>query len=340
MFAVKNIKKSLIASYLAGNCTAGEKALVEQWISASAKNAELFEQYKTVWKFTAAPAHIPDFNQSEALASVKNRISRLQNPGPELFIAKPRTNQRKAIYRYAASIAAILVIALASYILIRVETRVNKNAVTAEQRMLEPVILPDGSKVFLNVGATVEFPEKFGNHQRQVSLTGEAFFEVEHDAGWPFVVTTGNIGVKVLGTSFNINACNKLSTVEVAIQSGKVLFYSFDNKTGDVLEQLILNQGEKGIYYKTDGVIARTQLENNNCLSWKSGLLEFNNTPLPEVITALERTYGLRFTTDRDLSNLALTARFDQEKPENILETLRLVFGFRIDQNGNEVRIF
>jgi len=340
MFAVKKIKKRLIASYLAGNCNAVDKATVEQWIGASAKNAELFEQYKTIWRLSALPAPISDFDQDEALASVKKRISKMQNPGSEIYIAKPHPNPRKAIYRYAASIAAVFVIALASYLLVRLETRVPTNAVTAHQKTMEPLIFPDGSKVYLNAGATVTFPEKFGNDQRQVTLSGEAFFEVEHEADWPFVVLTSNLGVKVLGTSFNVNACDKLTTVEVAIQSGKVLFYSFDAKSGDVLEQLILNQGEKGIYYKTCNVIARTELENNNYWSWKSGLLEFNNTPLPEVITALERTYDLRFTTDRDLSHLALTARFDHEKPEYIVETLRLVFGLRIEQSDNEVRIF
>lgn len=330
----------MIASYLAGNCTSGEKALVEQWVSASVKNAELFNQYKAVWKFTAPPVEVPEFNQSEALASVRNRINRLQNPGLEIFAGKSRSKTYRVLYRYAAGVAAVMLVALASYMLLRVETNVQMNSVTAEQRMPEPVVLPDGSKVYLNKGATLDFPEKFDNKQRQVTLTGEAFFEVEHGNDWPFVVVTGNLGVKVLGTSFNVNACNQFSTVEVSIQTGKVLFYSFEESSGDVLEQIILNQGEKGIYYKTNGLIARSQLENNNCLSWKSGLLEFSNTPLTEVINALERTYDLQFTCDRDFSHLALTARFAQEEPQNILETLRVIFGFRIEQNGNQVRIF
>jgi transmembrane sensor len=341
MLTKGKIGKKQIVSYLTGNCSGDEKLRIEQWISASVENAELFKQYKAVWTYTAPLTEMPDFSVESALANVHKRIEDLEAPNKVLFTLKRRNRTLHLAYRYSARVAAVLVIALfAAYFLIPKNTEVITNTITAEAKVLEPLILPDGSRVYLNAGAKFSYPEVFDKDSRMVSLEGEAFFEITPGLSQPFVVTTGNLGVRVLGTSFNLNASSHLQTVEVAIKTGKVLFYSFDTETGEVFEQIMLSQGEKGIYYKSDGIIARNLLQNDNCIGWKSGLLEFENTPLPEVLLAIERAYDLQFVCERDFSKLSLTARFDQEDPANILETLRLIFGFQIDESGNQVRIF
>jgi transmembrane sensor len=338
MFAKGKINKKLIASYLTGNCSASDKIRVEQWIKASGKNAVLFDQYKTVWTYTAPVADIPSFDGNTALEKVHKQIEVSEKSTVITIHRKPST--LRVAYRYAASIAAVITIAFTAYFFMQNQAEVKTSTYIAESKVLEPIILPDGSRVYLNTGATITYPEVFSRNDRQVTITGEAFFEVETDASWPFVITTGNLGVKVLGTSFNVNASEEMATVEVTIQSGKVMFYSFNTITGEIQEQIILNSGEKGIYYKTDGMIARTTADNFNCIGWKSGLLEFNNTPLPEVFKALESAYDLTFVCERNYEQLHLTARFDQEEPENVLETLKLIFGFQIEKSEGQVRIF
>lgn len=341
MLTISKISKKQIASYLTGNCSDDEKKRIEQWINASVKNTELFKQYKAVWAYTAPIADVADFSVETALANVHKRINNLEAPGKAIFAHKRRNRTLQLTYRYSARVAAVLLIALfVSYFLLPTNTEVKTNIIIAEAKVLDPVILPDGSKVYLNAGAKFSYPDVFDKDSRKVTLEGEAFFEVTPGLSQPFVVTAGNLGVKVLGTSFNINASSHLQTVEVAIKTGKVLFYSFDTGTGDIYEQILLTQGEKGIYYKNNGLIARSVLQNDNCLGWKSGLLEFENTPLPEVLLAIERAYDLHFKCERDFSKLSLTARFDQENPANILETLRLIFGFQIEESGSQIRIF
>lgn len=338
MFAKGKINKKLIASYLTGNFQAADEYRVEQWIKASDKNAELFEQYKAIWTFTAPVADIPSFDGKAALDKVHHQIEMMEKSPSITFSRKHR--KLHVAYRYAVSIAAVLVIAFSTYFLLQHQKSVKTNTFTAEEKVLEPIILPDGSKVYLNKDATISYPEVFDRTNRQVTLMGEAYFEVETDPSWPFSITAGNLGIKVLGTSFNVNAGAGIETVEVTVQSGKVLFYSFNPQSGDVYEQIILTGGEKGIYYKRDGLIDRTIAENNNCIGWKSGVLEFNNTPLPEVLMALERAYDLNFICDSGFDSLHLTARFDQEEPENILETLELIFGFQIEKDGSQIRIY
>jgi transmembrane sensor len=340
MLNKRKINKRLIARYLSGNCSTVEQSLVEQWIGASAKNAELFKQYKAIWSYTAPVDQMPQFDPVHALDKVNRRIDETENTSIRFSPQKHTSKTLQFAYRYAASIAAVIVIAFGSYMLINTEPGVKINTVTAEARILDPVTLPDGSHVFMNAGSEMEFPEAFGSHDRHISLDGEAYFEVVHDPSRPFIVTVGNIGVKVLGTSFNIKENERLNAVEVSIMSGKVLFYSFDVETGSILEQLVLNAGQKGVYDKASGMIARNDSGINNCIAWKSGRLEFNNTPLPMVFKALENTYDLHFVCERDFGHLVLTARFDQEAPENILETLQLIFGFQIEQSGSQIRIF
>lgn len=340
MFAKEKINKKLIAKYLTGNCSDAEKLRVEQWINASVKNAELFRQYKSVWAYTAAPSNMPSFNSHAALEKVNSRIQKLESSPRRMPLRKHRISALKNTYRYAAGIAAVMLIAFTSYLMLQPQQDVQMATQVAETKLLDPVVLPDGSSVYLNAGSVLSYPEAFTGNLRQVNLEGEAFFEIAGDASKPFIVTSGNLAIKVLGTSFNLNASAHLNTVEVAILSGKVLFYSFDPDTENIREQIILNQGEKGIYHKYSGAIVRTTLDNSNSIGWKSGELEFSNTPLPEVFKALESTYNLRFEFDRNLSNMVLTARFNQEEPENVLETLQLIFGFNIEKSGNEIRIY
>ena len=340
MFAKGKINKKLLTSYLTGNCPNADKIRVEQWISASVKNAELFRQFESVWAYTAPVASMPEFDSKQAMMKVRNRIQMLENKQHKIPVRKPAPVLTRRIVRYAASVAAVLLIAFTTFFALQTTDEIQHKTFVAETKVLEPVVLPDGSRVYLNSGSSLSYPEKFAGNFRNVILDGEAFFEVSSDPAQPFVVVSGNLGVKVLGTSFNFNTCTHLHTAEVAIHSGEVLFYSFDQLTGNIREQIVLASGEKGIYHKNEGSIIRSLLGNNNSIGWKSGSLEFNNTPLQEVVVALESTYNLHFECERNLDGLVLTARFNQEEADNVLETLQLIFGFRIEKSDNLVRIF
>ncbi|MET3115649.1 hypothetical protein AAKU52_003401 [Pedobacter sp. CG_S7] len=137
-----------------------------------------------------------------------------------------KLSYRKHLFQIAASITIFLSIFSAGYYYYT--TFLNK---VPETVMLEKsagngkvikITLSDGSKVWLNAGSKISFPKSFGKSKREISLFGEAYFEVEHEQHRPFIIHTGAIITQVLGTSFNINAYALNKNIKVTVLTGKV----------------------------------------------------------------------------------------------------------------------
>jgi len=200
--------------------------------------------------------------------------------------------------------------------------------------------LSDGSSVIMNKNARINYPEEFTSESRNISFKGEAFFDIAHNPDKPFIISTGNVKVKVLGTSFDLQNNIDEDFITVYLESGKILFYSIDEIDGSILEQIILHPGEKGIYNKNTGLITKDKFENNNHIAWKTGSLEFVNAPLSDVVRALESAYNITVKSDIALSNYQITARFDNESVISIFESLQIIYGFDYNIDNDIVLIY
>ncbi len=150
------------------------------------------------------------------------------------------------------------------------------------------ITLSDGTKVWINSASELSFPLSFSNNEREVILKGEAYFEVAYNAGKPFLVKTAQASVKVLGTSFNVMAYAEDLDVQVALLKGKV---SFDVSSG----AYILVPGEIAILDKSTG---KTTVETGNveaAVSWKTGVFDYEDMALEELVIKLRRWYGIPF---------------------------------------------
>lgn len=327
--------KDIIARRLANQCTDSELAELTHWISSSDRNRKIFEQYQFVWKYSAAASADREFDQNTAWEKLQNRINRFDS---QKSLLVPALKPKLRILPLLARIAAALVILFASWFMLKNETKTETITITAETLQDKPAVLPDGSKIFLNKGSHIEYNEIFSHTNRNINFEGEGFFEVAADAKNPFTISTSNIDIKVVGTSFNLSALPHRDNVILHLQTGKVLIYAFD-KDGRQLEQMSLNPGEKGIFNKKSGKLSKSEFNNQNFLAWKTGIIEFKNTPLPEVLDVLENSYGLKFSTKRDIKSLLLTARFDNESAESIIQTLEFVFNLTFTKQGEYIII-
>jgi ferric-dicitrate binding protein FerR (iron transport regulator) len=196
--------------------------------------------------------------------------------------------------------------------------------------------LSDGSHIVLNTGSEVKYPEKFGSDRREVYFWGEAFFEIASDPTRPFVIETGDARIKVLGTSFNVKAYPATGVTEVVVNTGTVLFYYVDNDN-NILGQVILHKGDKGIYNRATHKLARMVNKDLNVISWKTNVLVFNETSLGEVMEVVGKKYGVNFHMESsELSRLKLTATFDNESLDSVLEVLSLVHKLQFTHNGKD----
>ncbi len=157
------------------------------------------------------------------------------------------------------------------------------------------VILPDGSKVWLNAASTLEYPARFSGNIREVKISGEAFFEVAEDRSRPFKVLTRNQVVDVLGTSFNINSYPEEAVVKTTLISGAArVSVARTGSPGKTKHDtgLTLAPGEETVLTKT-GTIKKQQADVESAISWKEGLFVFSGVPFDVIMRQIGRWYNV-----------------------------------------------
>ncbi|MBO9631561.1 MAG: DUF4974 domain-containing protein [Chitinophagaceae bacterium] len=189
------------------------------------------------------------------------------------------------------------------------------------------VILPDGTKAWLNAASVLRFPISFTGNERKVQLSGEAYFEVAQNSKLPFRVLTTDaqeapLGVvEVLGTSFNVNAYHNEPTVRTTLVEGKVRVSAADTNRSQT--PVILTQGMQSIVENDQGRggnIRVIRVDTDDVIAWKNGLFNFNNADIKTVMRQLARWYDVEVVYEGNLSN----EKFDGEISRN--STLSEVF--------------
>lgn len=196
---------------------------------------------------------------------------------------------------------------------------------------VKEIILPDGSKVELAPRAQLAVYINFNQQNRNVRLLGDATFDVKRNAAMPFVVYSGDIITKVLGTRFRIRSTEPHKKIEVLVQSGKVTVYRQYNKeasTNTESNGVILSPNQKVTYFPDNHQFAASLTENpqpvdivtsgNSTIS-----LMFEETPLGEILGKLEEIYGIEIELDREvLANCPFTGNLTQKKLYTKLDLL------------------
>lgn len=327
-----------MGKYFSGNCTEEERAHIENWLNQSPNIQAVFDEYGQVWKSTGLEKNLAEVDVEKDWIELNKRIAAVETINEEIYASRFTIN-RKALY-FAARVAAVLVIAFGFLFLfkqLKHEPAPVNISYTAAEVLQSPLILADGSEVFLNKGAVINYPEKFAEGSRRINFEGNAFFNIAHNPDKPFIITVGSLEIEVLGTTFNLCTCPGNDEVVLCLESGKVRFSSINAEDGSVKEQVILTPGQKGIFNKNTGLITRSEVKGQNYLAWKTGVLVFDKAPIDEVICAIEQTYNIKVITSKPFSGQSLTARFENETPENIFESLHTIFGIHYEFDGKNV---
>jgi transmembrane sensor len=179
--------------------------------------------------------------------------------------------------------------------------------------------LPDGTTGFLNSGSTLQYPVRFSG-TRNVTVSGEAYFDVAHDSIHPFVVQTPNLNVNVLGTRFNVIAWDDGAKEEIILNEGSV---KVDAKDGALLE--VLKPNQKLVLNKEKMTFNTTTVEASQYLGWTEGKLIFRNEGMQEVAERLGRWYNAEIRIeDEELLDHSFHATFVDEPLEEVLKFMAL----------------
>jgi transmembrane sensor len=261
--------------------------------------------------------------------------SRIEENG--LLTKTVRIEHRITIRTYVRIAAmALIVVGLGSglFYLNRIGSFSKKIVIASnnDQRNLE-VSLPDGSKVYLNRNSRLSYNPNPGRSSRNVTLKGEAFFEITHDTSKPFIVDAGMAKVKVVGTSFNVITNNSNNKVEVFVKTGTVVV---SDNSGS--QNIVLEPGYLGTV--NSAATGKILNENPNYLSWNTDLLIYEGQTLDIVFSDLKKVYNIGILVDDpDILKKTLTATYDKEPQETIIRLICATFNLSYEKEGYDYHL-
>lgn len=304
-----------IIQHLAGELSPAESATLASWIASHPDHQVLHDEITKVWEASDVP-QTPVFDSHADWTSLHQRMGE-----ESASIAPPdniRTMPRRSWGTWAAVAAIALLIGLGIAQFGGSVLGEPALQVASTQEEAQTYTLADGSIVLLNRASTLKYPEQFAAGERQVQLSGEAFFDIASQTS-PFIIETAHSRIEVTGTSFNVRSYSEGIREEVSVSSGQVRI----SKRDQVASPIVLNMGDQGII-PVSGTIQVERADAND-FSWKTGVLVFADTPLNEVIEDISRHYSVNIHLKTvELAQLRYTGRFSQAELVTVLETVAL----------------
>lgn len=368
----------IILQYLTGTLDTEKLNEFEKWLGESDSNRAAFEEIKTAWILTRAETNYKTQGQKSVWKNILKKTDALNQ--------EYKKERRKVFLQYLSR-AAVLLIAIAIGGLVTFFTYTNTNLmhtgltrnaiapihadtilIEANKGSRSEIVLPDGSKVWLNSGSQLKMLPDFYNGKRMVHLTGEAYFDIKKKInGNLFRVKTSDIQIKVLGTEFNLKSYPEEGTIETTLEEGSVVIEKELNT--ETVEIATLAPNEKAIFVKKKGeitidnmevidddphseykdnlsrqesVFIKENVDTELYTSWKDGHLIFKDESFKNIVIKMERWYNVKIDIENPkLKDLHFTANFKNETIEQSLYALKLTheFNYKHDIEENVITI-
>jgi len=332
----------LLDRYLAGECSEDENAQVRRWLMARPDAARRLEAFLDNVDFGDTGESIPDVADSWQALRARMHASDRSDAVADDQDAKTRrvsssvTRTRgRAIERRWLAMAAAAGLVLAAgvtYIAAHVQpppglVPVRRSYVTATRERSE-LRLPDGTRVHLAPGSQLRAASDFGEERRDVTLEGEAFFEVVHDERRPFTVFAGNTSTRDIGTAFSIRAYPQDSTVTVIVREGEVALSGAGRlRAGDVAR--VSAEGR---------AMVQRGVQVDSLLGWMRGRLALTDAPLRLVVEDLRRWYDVDVRiADSSIAELPFTGTLEDVPPDAAVELVAATLGLEVRREGAHV---
>jgi ferric-dicitrate binding protein FerR (iron transport regulator) len=310
----------LAAKYLAGEATAEEAMVMEEWLAIPA-NRERFEEMVRLWNIlpgntTYKPV---DVNHEWKQFPVNRSSAKIR------FFFKRRS--------IAAAVIFLITCSLIMYL-----SKLETNSPTSQEYVVRNSVhgifidtLPDASIVTLNSNSSIRYSHHFNQKDRNLELIGESYFNVTASKEKPFIIATEGIHIKVVGTSFNVKRTLQPEKVEVQVASGVVKMYDDRN-------EITVVKGQTGTYVKSSKRFQLVDTVDANSIGYATRVFSFNNMSLDEISKYLESSYSISIKGDSSLlSSCRLTARFENESLDYILDVIAATLNIKYRVEGKTI---
>lgn len=318
-----NIEWEIISKYLSGEMSEEEKVAFKKVIDSNPEYAQIVAASEKDLGLVEDVMQIREqYNADIAWNKVNGQITNRKN-------GKKITLNAKKILQFAAMIIVVIGLGLISNKVYNDYLSPYQTFISQANESNKSIVLADGSTVTLNGEAKLVYPRKFNDDTRNVSLEGEAFFDIAKNPNKAFIITAKNAEIKVLGTSFNVIA--KDDKVEVLVKTGKVKFSEINNK-----ESVILEKGDFAIL--KESLLSKSLMNDDNYLSWKTQKMVFRRMELKEVAKVIERTYHVQIQFESDeIAKEKINTTFDQESLSHVLNNICMSFNLTYEKKGQTI---
>lgn len=313
--------KAVLKKYLNNDASPDEQDAINSWYHA----------------LGTAQEETSVFKDSASKAEIKNSIKRhLRHQ-----VLGEKDSWFKPLYlKYAAACLLLIGLGTGGYYYTqskkagRRELTISSGAGTQKQ-----LTLPDGSEVMLNVDSKLTVSKDFGESDRGVTLVGEAFFKVAKDKTRPFIIRSGTLKTRVVGTSFNINAYPDLEKIKVAVMTGKVRVCAMKDGHSTLLAQDMVKGQTLSFYRETGSYELRTE-DTELISSWRTNKLYIDNANISDIAKQLERYYHIKvvYTGKADLKD-KYTIRFNNESMNGVLQILSALTKKKFSYENHQITI-
>lgn len=313
----------LLIKYLLQETDASEQAEIQSWITEKEENKHYFNQFKLIWEESKKLESVSTIDEHAAWERFKQRVE------PQVTAIPAKNVLPLVTYlRYAAALVATLGAAWLAYSFWQTENTNPSVALHSSNEVITKV-LADGSVITLNKNSTLTFTEKFEGDKRLVSLQGEAFFDITPDKNKPFYIHSGDVTVKVVGTSFNVK--NSKTKTEVTVETGKV-------EVAQKNHLIKLSPGERATM-PVNGTQPTKQMVGDTFYNfYKTKELVCDNTPLWKLVELLNEQSTIPIViANNKLNNLPISTTFKNQSTDSILGIVSQTLGIHVERKEDKI---
>lgn len=312
------IKDDLLISYLLNEASDQQRKQIEKWRAEQPANERRFRDFQIIWEQSAGLSFHGKRDAEESLSRLRSRLTQLD----ETPITKSKG--RPAWFSIAA---AIIVLVSGTWMYTKT---LNQEQQIRSVDQARTDTLSDGSIITLNKKSLLIYPKRFSNGQRLVTLSsGEAFFKIVPNKIIPFIIQSGHVKIRVVGTSFNVKNSNNL--LEVIVETGIVQVIN----AGKIMS---LHQGEKGVINTGSGTATKTNNTDQLYKWYRNKEFIADNTPLWRIVEVLNEAYNAHISIGRkELRDLPLNTTFRAQSLDEILDVISRTFKLTIEKKSNQI---
>lgn len=339
---MENGNQELAEKFFRGECSSDEIEQTLAWFDTPEGQYYLENRLdRDLRQVTEMPD--PETYHKVPTPRIKSRLDRARRQQAERRGGIKRPGKQRHYSPVFATAASMLLLVAVSLLLYHYSPPADNEGQTEQKEIVyragaeehKDLLLSDGSSVRLNSNSQLIMPKVFTQDKREVTLKGEAYFEIQPNPEKSFIVITDLAVIRVLGTSFNVKTSSNAQNMQVAVREGKV---SFQEKKTSSKKEVVLAKDQLGYLDVEQNEIKVEQVAVDNYLSWMTRRLTFESTPFRRVCTQLERIYDIGcFIRDEQLNQIRFTANFERESLEKTLEIISGSLEISYQMEGNSV---